>query len=255
MRQNILPTLAFAAGAVVASHEKIDIDQLYSSRMMKRGVDAAGNFNMSFFHINDVHAHLDEFSSSGTDCTRPERGCFGGYARVKHAIDELRPQYENSLFLDAGDEFQGTLFYTFYKGEKIAETVNQLGFDAMTLGNHEFDGGDDELGEFLLNLTFPVLSANIVSTHPALNKTILPYKIYEKHGVAVIGCTTQTTANVANPGPGTEFLDVVSSVQRAIDEIHATTDIKRIVALTHIGYTDDQALAAATTGLSLIMGG
>ncbi|KAG7135346.1 hypothetical protein HYQ45_006885 [Verticillium longisporum] len=255
MRQTILPALAFAAGAVVASHEKIDIDHLYNSRMMKRGVDAAGNFNMSFFHINDVHAHLDEFSSSGTDCTRPERGCFGGYARVKHAIDELRPQYENSLFLDAGDEFQGTLFYTFYKGEKIAETVNQLGFDAMTLGNHEFDGGDDELGEFLLNLTFPVLSANIVSTHPALNKTILPYKIYEKHGVAVIGCTTQTTANIANPGPGTEFLDVVSSVQRAIDEIHATTDIKRIVALTHIGYTDDQALAAATTGLSLIMGG
>ncbi|KAM0273991.1 hypothetical protein ACHAQH_008048 [Verticillium albo-atrum] len=255
MRQAILPALAFAAGAIGASHEKIDVDHLYSSRMMKRGVDEAGNFNMSFFHINDVHSHLDEFSSSGTDCTRPERGCFGGYARVKHAIDELRPQYENSLFLNAGDEFQGTLFYTFYKGEKIAETINQLGFDAMTLGNHEFDGGDDELGDFLLNLTFPVISANIVSTHPALNQTILPYKIYEEHGVAVIGCTTETTANIANPGPGTQFLDVVSSVQRAIDEIHATTDIKRIVALTHIGYTDDQALAAATTGLSLIMGG
>ncbi|KAM0327593.1 hypothetical protein ACHAQA_005886 [Verticillium albo-atrum] len=255
MRQAILPALAFAAGVVGASHEKIDVDHLYSSRMSKRGIDESGNFNMSFFHINDVHSHLDEFGSSGGDCTRPERGCFGGYARVKHAIDELRPQYNNSLFLNAGDEFQGTLFYTFYKGEKIAETINQLGFDAMTLGNHEFDGGDDELGEFLLNLTFPVISANIVSDHPALNKTILPYKIYEDHGVAVIGCTTATTTNIANPGPGTQFLDVVTSVQAAVDEIRATTDIKRIVALTHIGYTEDQALAAATTGLSLIMGG
>ena len=101
--------------------------------------------DLAFFHINDVHAHLDEFSSSGTDCTRPERGCYGGYARVKTVIEEQRPNYEDSLWLNAGDEFQGTLFYSFYGGEKIAETLNQLEFDAMTLGNHEFDGGDAQL--------------------------------------------------------------------------------------------------------------
>lgn len=100
-----------------------------------------------------------------------------------------------------------------------------------------------------------MLSANIVSTVPALQDTILPYKIYEKHGVAVIGCTTETTASISNPGEGTQFSDAVSSVQRAIDEIKASTDIKRIVALTHIGYDEDQRLARETTGLSLIMGG
>lgn len=210
---------------------------------------------VAFFHINDVHAHLDEFSSSGTDCTTPSKGCYGGYARVKYAVDELRPQYENSLWLNAGDEFQGTLFYTYYKGEKISETLNQLGFDAMTLGNHEFDGGDDQLGEFIQNLTFPVISANIVSGHEALNKSIFPYKIFKDYGIAVIGCTTETTSNIANPGPLTKFVDVVASVQSAIDEIKATADIKRIVALTHIGYDQDQLLAQKTTGLSLIMGG
>lgn len=91
----------------------------------------------AFFHVNDVHAHLDEFSSSGTDCTSPERGCFGGYARIKAVVEEQRPKYNNSLWLNVGDEFQGTLFYSFYGGEKIAETLNQMNFSAMTLGNHE----------------------------------------------------------------------------------------------------------------------
>lgn len=100
-----------------------------------------------------------------------------------------------------------------------------------------------------------MLSANVVSTVPALQQTILPYKIYEEHGVAVIACTTETTASISNPGDQTQFLDVVTSVQHAIDEIKATTDIKRIVALTHIGYDEDQRLARETTGLSLIMGG
>ncbi|OBR04113.1 5'-nucleotidase [Colletotrichum higginsianum IMI 349063] len=256
MRQS-LSTLALAllAGTASAVPEKEDGDHLYSSHLAKRGIDAEGNFNVSFFHVNDVHAHLDEFSSSGTDCTRPERGCYGGYARIKHTVDELRPQYNDSLWLNVGDEFQGTLFYSFYKGEKIAETINQLGFDAMTLGNHEFDGGDDELGDFLLNLTFPVVSANIVSDNEKLNKTIKPYHIFDAQQLAVIGVTTTSTPGISSPGEGTKFLDVVSTVQSTIDHIRSTTNITRIAAITHIGYEEDQKLAEQTTGLYLIMGG
>ncbi|OLN96751.1 5'-nucleotidase [Colletotrichum chlorophyti] len=255
MRQS-LSTLALAlAGTALAVPEKEEGVHLYSSRLSKRGIDAQGNYNVSFFHVNDVHAHLDEFSSSGTDCTRPERGCYGGYARIKHTIDELRPQYNDSLWLNVGDEFQGTLFYSFYKGEKIGETLNQLGFDAMTLGNHEFDGGDDQLGDFLLNLTFPVISANIVSDNEKLNKTIKPYHIFEDQQLAVIGVTTETTPGISSPGPGTKFLDVVSTVQSTIDHIKSTTNITRIAAITHIGYEEDQKLAEQTTGLYLIMGG
>lgn len=198
---------------------------------------------------------MDEFSSSGTDCTRPERGCFGGYARVKHVIDQQRPAYNDSLFLNMGDEFQGTLYYTFYGGEKIAETLNQLGFDAMTLGNHEFDAGDDVLGAFLDNLTFPIVSANIHSDHPVLNRTIKPYHIFEEYQLAVIGVTTETTPGISSPGEGTTFSSVVDAVQNTIDHIYNTTNITRIAAMTHIGYEEDQRLAEATTGLHLIMGG
>ncbi|KAI0779334.1 Metallo-dependent phosphatase-like protein [Fomes fomentarius] len=230
-------------------------DVLYSRRALQKRQSDAGNYNISFYHVNDVHSHLDEFASSGTDCTRPERGCFGGYARIKHVVNETRPGHKNSLFFSAGDEFQGTLFFTYYGGEKIAETMNQMGFDGMTLGNHEFDRGDDTLGAFLQNLTFPIISANIVSDHAVLNKTIKPYHIYEEHQLAVIGVTTETTAGISSPGQGTKFTPAIEAVQNTIDLIRSTTNITRIAALTHIGYEEDQKLAEQTTGLYLIMGG
>lgn len=213
-------------------------------------------FNITFYHINDVHAHLDQFSSSGTDCSNPSRGCYGGYARVKTILDASRPNKTNSLFLNAGDEFQGTLFYNFYKGWKTAETLNQLGVDAMTLGNHEFDGGDGELAAFINNVTFPILSSNLRSANPTLNQSVKPYALFEHYDLAVIGVTTAETGQLSNPGNGTTFADETASVQAAINEIKmAYPEITRIVALTHIGYEADVLLARQTTGLSLIIGG
>jgi 2',3'-cyclic-nucleotide 2'-phosphodiesterase (5'-nucleotidase family) len=230
-------------------------DHLVSRRLSKRFIDDAGHYNISFYHINDVHAHLDQFSSSGTDCTRPERGCYGGYARVKTVLKETRPSHPDSLLLNVGDEFQGTSFFSFYGGEKIAETLNQLGFDAMTIGNHEFDRGDDHLGEFLENLTFPIISCNIFSDHAVLNRTIKPFHIFPQYDLAVIGVTTETTPSISSPGKGTKFTDPVTAVQNTIDFIRSTTNIKRLAAITHIGYQEDQRLAKETRGLHLIMGG
>ncbi|KAI1264067.1 Metallo-dependent phosphatase [Xylariaceae sp. FL1019] len=253
VRSVFLPMLAAANGwiSVVTAAE----DSLYSSRMAKRFIDDEGHYNISFYHVNDVHAHLDEFSSSGTDCTSPEKGCYGGYSRIKHVIDETRPEHNDSLLLSIGDEFQGTLFYTYYKGEKIADVMNELEFDAMTLGNHEFDGGDDSLGDFLKNLTFPVLSANIQSGNEKLNSTIKPYHIFQEYQLAVIGVTTETTKGISSPGPTTNFSDAIQAVQDAVDEIRSTTNITRIAAITHIGYDVDKQLAQNTTGLYLILGG
>lgn len=125
----------------------------------------------------------------------------------------------------------------------------------MTLGNHEWDGGDENLGKFLKNLTFPIVSCNVKSTVKDLNETIKNYHIFEKHDLAVIGATTETTPNIANVGKGTTFLDPIPEIQKAIYEIRNTTKVKRIVALTHLGYDVDQKLAEQTEGLSLIIGG
>lgn len=240
---------ALAAGYAAAD------DVLYSRRLAKRALDDGGHYNISFFHVNDVHSHLDQFVKAGTDCTDPAKGCFGGYARIKTKVSELRVQYPNHLWLNAGDEFQGTMFYSFYGGEKIAETMNDLKFDAMTLGNHEWDGGDEKLGVFLKNLTFPVVSCNVKSEYTNLKDTIKNYHIFEEYGLAVIGASTPTTPTISHVGPLTKFLDPAEEVQKAIWEIRNTTNIKRIAALTHIGYDVDQQLAAQTEGLSLIIGG
>ncbi|KAF4981867.1 hypothetical protein FZEAL_2387 [Fusarium zealandicum] len=249
MKSSISLAALALAGSVLAE------DVLVSKRMAKRFVDDDGHYNMSFFHVNDVHAHLDQFASSGTDCVDPKKGCYGGYARIKHAVDGLREDHPDNLWLNAGDEFQGTLFYSFYGPEKIAETLNDLKFDAMTLGNHEWDGGDEELGEFLANLTFPVVSCNVKSEYKNLNKTIKNYQIFKEHDLAVIGVTTDTTPGISSVGDKTTFLDPIAEVQKSVWEIRNKTDIKRIVALTHIGYDVDQELAAKTEGLSLIIGG
>ncbi|KAK1240543.1 hypothetical protein MKX07_004571 [Trichoderma sp. CBMAI-0711] len=241
--------VAALAGCVAAD------DVLYSSRLLKRAIDDQGHFNMSFFHVNDIHAHLDQFVKAGTDCLDPSKGCFGGYARIKTKVNELRSAHPDHLWFSAGDEFQGTLFYSFYGGEKIAEAMNELQFDAMTLGNHEWDGGDEKLGVFLKNLTFPIVSCNVKSEYPDLRDTIKNYHVFEEYGLAIIGASTPTTPTISHVGPLTTFLDPAEEVQKAIWEIRNTTDIRRIVALTHIGYDVDEQLAAQTEGLSLIIGG
>ena len=136
----------------------------------------------------------------------------------------------------------------------LAKDLNS-GFDGMTLGNHEFDGGDDKLGDFLNNLTFPIISANIQSDNPKLNKTIKPYHIYPQYQLAVIGVTTETTPDISSPGDGTTFSNAIEAVQNTVNLIRSTTNITRIAAITHIGYEEDQKLAEQTTGLHLIMGG
>ncbi|KAI5859001.1 5'-nucleotidase [Tricharina praecox] len=273
----VLEALSVFAGVLADAEPEVIVDKLVSRRSglgrRDRGYSNGGskdttgkwkngrqkngkNYEISFYHINDVHAHLDEFRASGSSCIDPSKGCVGGYSRVKTVIDQTRKTHKNSLFLNAGDEFQGTLFYTIFKGEKIAETLNQLGFDAMTLGNHEFDDGDDLLAGFLHNLTFPVISSNVHTDNRELASALLPYKIFKKHKLAVLAVTTETTAGISNPGNGTTFEDPVAAAIRTVKAIKKKhRDIKRIVALTHIGYDKDIELAKATTDISLIIGG
>ncbi|SPQ26319.1 dcb0144a-8e08-4d8f-b40c-5af67b59cdf4 [Thermothielavioides terrestris] len=165
----------------------------------------------------------------------PERECFGRHARVKTVFMDTRQRRLDSLLLNTGDELPGTVFSTFYSGE-IAETLNQMiVFDTMTLGNHEFDRDDNHLGQFLENLSLPIVSANIVSDQPVLNPAITPFHIFPQYDLAVIGITTDTTPGISSPGKGTTFGDHVVSA--------------------HNTYGENQRLACETTSLHLTMGG
>lgn len=126
----------------------------------------------------------------------------------------------------------------------------------MTLGNHEFDDGDDLLANFLHNLTFPVVSSNVHTTNKHLASALVPYKIFPKHQLALVAVTTETTKGISSPGNGTTFEDPLAAINRTIALIKRRhRNIKRFAALTHIGYDEDIKLAKASTDISLIMGG
>jgi 5'-nucleotidase/UDP-sugar diphosphatase len=159
--------------------------------------------------------------------------------------------------VDGGDQFQGTLFYTYYKGAMAAEFMNQLGYDGMTVGNHEFDDGPKILRGFVDTVNFPVLMSNAdISGEALLSDAIEKSTIIERGGerIGLIGLTPENTDELASPGPNVTFTDPVAAVQAEVDRLTAE-GVNKIIVLSHSGYNADMAIAAATTGVDVIVGG
>jgi 5'-nucleotidase/UDP-sugar diphosphatase len=219
---------------------------------------AKADFTLRILHSNDIHARYDETTPGGSACGAKDREankCVGGVARLATKLKELRTP--NAIYLDAGDQFQGTLFYTTYKAQPAWEFSNMLKVDAMTLGNHEFDDGPAVLAEFLTNTTFPVLSANSDSTRePRLQGKYKPNQILTVQGqrIGVLGITTIDTPITSSPGPTLTFLGEIETARRQVAELQAQ-GVNKIIALTHIGYGNDLALAKAVDGIDVIVGG
>ncbi|KAJ1979790.1 hypothetical protein H4R34_002692 [Dimargaris verticillata] len=216
------------------------------------------NLELRVVFTNDVHGREDGFNKMGTDCNMydyQENTCYGGVSRLKTIYDALRAGHRDTLVLNAADEFQGTMFYSRYKGNSTARFLNALAYDAMAIGNHEFDDGPQHLAKFFSKLNFPVVCSNIdVSQVPELQKWVKPYVIYPEYNLAVVGFITTTTEFISSPGPSVRFLDPATAVQQVIDELHSK-GIQRIIAVSHNGYKADQMVASKTRGISLIVGG
>jgi 5'-nucleotidase len=221
---------------------------------------AAADYNLTILHTNDFHARFEPISKYDSGCSAEDNtagDCFGGSARLITAIREARARADNSILVDGGDQFQGTLFYTYYKGKLAAEMMNLMGYDAMTVGNHEFDDGPEVLRGFMDALEFPVLMSNAdVSAEPLLADKLLKSTVIEVGGqqIGLIGLTPEDTHELASPGPNVTFSDPVSAVQGEVDLLTAR-GIDKIVVLSHSGYGVDQRVAAETTGVDVIVGG
>ena len=122
--------------------------------------DSGGGLELTVLHTNDIHSHIAGVDKHGNACFE-EPGCRGGMGRIAAAIRSAKAENDNVVALDAGDQFQGTLFYSVNKWPMLAELDQHMPYDAMTLGNHEFDEGCLELTRFLAALSFPVLAANL----------------------------------------------------------------------------------------------
>ncbi|NIZ14826.1 bifunctional metallophosphatase/5'-nucleotidase [Phaeobacter sp. HF9A] len=221
---------------------------------------AAADYKLTILHTNDFHARFEPISKYDSGCdaeSNAEGKCFGGSARLVTAVEEARARSDNSILVDGGDQFQGTLFYTYYKGKVAAEMMNKLGYDAMTVGNHEFDDGPEVLRGFMDAVDFPVLMSNAdFSAEKALSDKLLKSTVIERNGekIGLIGLTPEDTDELSSPGAHVHFSDPVAAVQGEVDRLTAE-GVNKIIVLSHSGYKVDQKVAAETTGVDVIVGG
>ncbi len=223
---------------------------------------ALADYQLTILHINDLHSRIEPINAFDSTCSveESEAGeCFGGIARVKSAIDGKRQELSgaNLLVLDAGDEFQGSLYYSTFKSGPVAEFMNGIGFDAMAIGNHEFDDGPAELDKLIGAVKFPIISGNTIAAKGSLlDGKYKGYVIKEIGGqkVAVVSVLATDTAETSSPGKDITFEDEVTYLQKAVKEIEAE-GANKIVALTHVGYLKDQEIASKVDGIDVIVGG
>ena len=217
-------------------------------------------YRLTILHTNDFHSRIEPINKYDSGCGEKdaaENACFGGSARLATGIKAAREASDNTLLVDGGDQFQGSLFYTKYKGKAAAELMNTLGYEAMTVGNHEFDDGPKVLRAFMEAIDFPILLANAdISKEPELADALKSSTVIEKDGerIGLIGITPADTAELSSPGPNVSFADPVAALKR---EVAALTGqgVTKIVVLSHSGYAVDQRVAAEVPGIDVIVGG
>ncbi|KAJ1673296.1 hypothetical protein EV182_005513, partial [Spiromyces aspiralis] len=148
------------------------------------------------------------------------------------------------------------MFFRFHKDNATVQTMNMMGYDAMTLGNHEFDKGPSLVATFIPKLNFPVVSSNIDAQGiPDLHKWLQPYVIIDRHNIAIIGIITTDLPTLSPIGPNIKLLDPVPVLNSLITELKGQ-GINRIIVLSHSGYFEDVKIAEQLhPGISLIIGG
>lgn len=212
---------------------------------------------LRLLHVNDTHAFLAGIDDHMNACFEAT-DCRGGLARISAAIQAARQEQDNVIALDAGDQFQGTLFYSVNKWPVIAAADALLPYDAMTLGNHEFDEGCRELARFLAAQPLPVLAANLVPQQgcPLAGSRIRPYLVRTVRGtrVGIIGLANDEVTGLAAACPQTTFRDARTTLEQYVAELEAQ-GIRHIIAVTHLGLEQDRELARSVSGVDVIVGG
>ena len=236
---------------------------LLTASMLALSAGAAfADYELNILHINDFHSRIESINKFDSTCSAEEEGkkeCFGGAARLKTAIDQRRQALsgKNVVLLNAGDNFQGSLFYTTYKGAAEAEFLNLMKFDAMTVGNHEFDDSEDGLATFLDKVQFPVVTANVKAAAASkLGDRIKPSLVLDvgSQKIGIVGAVTNDTAELSSPGPNVTIADDVEAITAAVQDLKGQV-VNKIIALTHVGYPRDLALIAKIPDVDIVVGG
>ena len=222
-------------------------------------LDTAEYIPMTILHTNDVHSRVDPFPMDGS-----RNQGLGGAARRASWINKVRRQEEHVLLFDSGDIFQGTPYFNFFNGEIEIKLMNEMGYDAATIGNHDYDAGIDRLAEMIDASDFNFLNVNYDLRDTVLDRKVLPYKIFEKGplkigvlgaGIALEGLVPKSLYK------NTRYLDPVQPVNKTAALLKNEMGCDYVVVLSHLGFRyrdekiSDVTLAENSSHVDLILGG
>ena len=208
---------------------------------------------LTILHTNDTHS-----------CIEPEKNGDAGVLNRALLLEELRDSLgmDNVLLFDCGDFSQGSLYYNTFKGAVEIDLMNAMGYDACTIGNHEFDFGLDNLARLVAMATFPVVCANYDFTGTVCEGLVEPYAVIHRGGISigVFGLSPDPEGLVAKENyKGVKFISPVEAADKAVKALkNEGCDV--IVCLSHLGWKigneyNDERLVTETAGIDVILGG
>lgn len=215
--------------------------------------------HITILHTNDVHSHIEPFEKDHAQFPG-----MGGTARRYTLIEEIRKENKNTLLLDAGDIFQGTPFFNFYGGELEFKLMSKMGYDAATIGNHDFDNGIEGLYAQLPHAKFQFLSANYDFSNTIMEGRVKPYQVFLKDGIkiGVFGLGIELEGLVGKDlYKETEYLDPLEIAKETVKKLKEDEKCDLVICLSHLGYNyrnekiSDTKLAQQTKDIDLIIGG
>ena len=211
-------------------------------------------------HTSDTHSCIEPVSPNFGDSAQANKG---GYMRRAALLKELRKNYpDNLLLFDCGDFSQGSVYYNLFKGEVEVKQMNEMGYDAITIGNHEFDFGLENMARLFRMARFPVVCCNYDFTGTPVEGLVKPYIIIERAGVrvGVTGVAPQMEGLVTKQNyEPTKYIRPAKAAQPVVDILRNREHCDLVICQSHLGYLKtpegDPAFIAETTGIDIVLGG
>ena len=210
-------------------------------------------------HTNDTHSQLEPTSPSAS--RNPD---MGGYARRSGVINSIRSEEPHVLLVDAGDFLQGTPYFNYFGGRLEIQGFNRMQYDAVTLGNHEFDNGMDSLAAILSLKQFPVVSSNYNVSGSVISSYVQPWLVVQKGQlkIGIMGLGIQPAGLVMEKNyEGLEYLDPVETARQVSTFLREEKNCDVVVCLSHLGSdstsvaVNDFIIARETRYIDVIIGG
>lgn len=214
---------------------------------------------LTVLHTNDIHSHLDPFPE-----TNAEYPGQGGIVRIAEMVNHYRKENPNLLLLDAGDMFQGTPYFNYFKGDLIVEIMSKMGYNAGTIGNHEFDNGMGDILSAINHASFPLVSSNYDFSDTILDGHVKKHLILKKDGIKIgiygLGVELNGLVTKANYGK-TRYLDPLETALKMETMLKKEHHCDLVICLSHLGFSykekkiSDSSLAPQTRFTNLFVGG